>query len=191
MSVGRPYFDAMVVPDRHGAAVPARRRPRAAVGTRDSASEMQRALLPPLITGAIVARGHRIRARRAQSVDARSRSLFGGYAAHVTMREMWLPLRQRMKRGDSLGDALVEGAAAPRTPPFRLVHRARRRGHRARRHRRQQHDAQPAGMHSSPRARPRDAAGYDAHLHRHRGARRAASAVDHRALQRHARTASR
>jgi cytochrome c-type biogenesis protein CcmF len=34
---------------------------------------------------------------------------FGGYAAHVTLRELWLPLRQRMRaHGESVGRAFVE-----------------------------------------------------------------------------------
>ena len=33
----------------------------------------------------------------------------GGYAAHVTLAQMWQPLVQRLRRGDSFGNALVNG----------------------------------------------------------------------------------
>jgi cytochrome c-type biogenesis protein CcmF len=71
-----------------------------------SRKEIQRALLPPFITGAIVlAIGYALGVRNAWTLLT---LLFGGYAAHVTMAQMWLPLRQRLKRGDSFGPALVD-----------------------------------------------------------------------------------
>jgi cytochrome c-type biogenesis protein CcmF len=33
----------------------------------------------------------------------------GGYAAQVTIKEMFVPMLQRLRRGDTLGNALVEG----------------------------------------------------------------------------------
>jgi cytochrome c-type biogenesis protein CcmF len=71
-----------------------------------SRKEMQRALLPPFITGVVVlAIGYVLGVRNLWTLLT---LLFGGYAAHVTFAQMWLPLRQRMKRGDSFGPALVD-----------------------------------------------------------------------------------
>jgi len=67
---------------------------------------MQRALLPPFITGAVVLiAGYALAVRNPWTLLT---LLFGGYAAHVTLAQMWLPLRQRMKRGDSFGPALID-----------------------------------------------------------------------------------
>jgi cytochrome c-type biogenesis protein CcmF len=71
-----------------------------------SKKEIQSSLLPPLITGAIVmAIGLALGVRNVWTVLT---LLFGGYAAHVTMAQMWLPFRQRIKRGDAIGPALVD-----------------------------------------------------------------------------------
>jgi cytochrome c-type biogenesis protein CcmF len=89
MSVGRPYFDAMVVPIGTallfligvGPALPWGR------GTRD---EILRATLPPLATGVVLAViGYAVGVRNGWTIVT---LLFGGYAAHVTLTEMWLPV---------------------------------------------------------------------------------------------------
>jgi cytochrome c-type biogenesis protein CcmF len=106
MSVGRPYFDRMVVPV--GAALlfligvgPALPWGRA---TRE---QIKRALLPP-IAGAILLSGLGF-VLGVKSPWTLLTLAFGGYAAQVTLTEMWVPLVQRMRRGDSFGEALVEG----------------------------------------------------------------------------------
>jgi len=105
MSVGRPYFDAMVVPIGTALLFLLGIGPALPWG-KASRKEMQRALLPPFITGVVVlAIGYLLGVRNLWTLLT---LLFGGYAAHVTFAQMWLPLRQRMKRGDSFGPALVD-----------------------------------------------------------------------------------
>jgi len=100
MSVGRPYFDAMVVPIGTallfligvGPALPWGR------GTRE---EILRATLPPLATGVVLAAiGYAVGVRNGWTIVT---LLFGGYAAHVTLKEMWLPVarggRRALRRG--------------------------------------------------------------------------------------------
>ncbi len=105
MSVGRPYFDAMVVPVGTALLFLIGVGPALPWG-KASKKEILRSLLPPLITGAIVmAIGLALGVRNVWTVLT---LLFGGYAAHVTMAQMWLPFRQRVKRGDAIGPALVD-----------------------------------------------------------------------------------
>jgi cytochrome c-type biogenesis protein CcmF len=105
MSVGRPYFDAMVVPVGTALLFLIGVGPALPWG-KASRKEILRSLLPPLITGAIVmAIGLALGVRNVWTVLT---LLFGGYAAHVTMAQMWLPFRQRVKRGDAIGPALVD-----------------------------------------------------------------------------------
>ena len=78
MSVGRPYFDEHGRAGRHGAAVPPRRRSGAAVGTRRSREQMLRALLPPLITGAVASASSATRSASRNAVDA----------AHAALRRL-------------------------------------------------------------------------------------------------------
>jgi cytochrome c-type biogenesis protein CcmF len=94
MSVGRPYFDAMSVP--LGAALlflmgvgPALPWGRA------TPEQVRRALLPPL-AGAVIAAvvGLAAGARNPWAVVTIA---FGGYTAWVTLAELTLPVRQRMK----------------------------------------------------------------------------------------------
>jgi cytochrome c-type biogenesis protein CcmF len=68
---------------------------------------MLKALLPPMITGAVLAAiGAAVHVTNGWTLA----TLFvGGYAAHVTLAEMWTPLMQRLRRGDSFGSALVNG----------------------------------------------------------------------------------
>ena len=106
MSVGRPYFDSMVIPV--GAALlfvlgigPALPWGRA---TRE---QLKKALLPPLIGAAVfLAGGYLLGVRGGWTLLTLA---FGGYAAQVTIGEMFLPMLQRLRRGDSVGAAFVEG----------------------------------------------------------------------------------
>jgi cytochrome c-type biogenesis protein CcmF len=105
MSVGRPYFDSMVVPIGAvllfilgvGPALP---------WGRASKEQAKRALLPPLIGAAIVAAiGFALGVRNPWTVITLA---FGGYAAQVTLGQMWLPVVQRIRRGDSAGHAIID-----------------------------------------------------------------------------------
>ena len=105
MSVGRPYFDTMVVPIGTALLFLLGVGPALPWG-KASKKEAQRALLPPLITGAIVLIiGYALGVRNGWTLLT---LMFGGYAAHVTLAQMWLPFRQRLKKGDSFGSALVD-----------------------------------------------------------------------------------
>jgi len=106
MSVGRPYFDAMVVPAGAallfvlgvGPALPWGR------GTRQ---QILRSILPPLASGIVLAAlGYLLHVRNGWTLLTLG---FGGYAAHVTLAQMWQPLVQRLRGGDTFGHALVEG----------------------------------------------------------------------------------
>jgi cytochrome c-type biogenesis protein CcmF len=106
MSVGRPYFDAMAVP--LGAALlflmgvgPALPWGRA------TPEQMRKALLPPLVGAAVaVAVGLAVGARNPWTVATIA---FGGYTAWVTVGELLLPMRQRMKsHGEGPAQAFVE-----------------------------------------------------------------------------------
>jgi cytochrome c-type biogenesis protein CcmF len=105
MSVGRPYFDRMVIPV--GAALlfllgvgPALPWGRA---TRE---QLRKALLPPVI-GAVLflVGGYAFGVRSPWTLLTLA---FGGYAAQVTMQQMWLPVVQRMRGGHSIGNAVIE-----------------------------------------------------------------------------------
>jgi cytochrome c-type biogenesis protein CcmF len=105
MSVGRPYFDAMVVPVGTALLFLLGVGPALPWG-KTNRKEMLRALLPPLITGAIaLIIGYAFGVRNAWTLVT---LLFGGYAAHVTLAQMWLPLRQRLKKGDAFAPALID-----------------------------------------------------------------------------------
>src|SRR5438105_14591726 len=105
MSVGRPCFDAMVVPVGTALLFLLGVGPALPWG-KTSRKEMLRALLPPLITGAIaLVIGYAFGVRNAWTLVT---LLFGGYAAHVTFAQMWLPLRQRLKKGDAFAPALID-----------------------------------------------------------------------------------
>jgi cytochrome c-type biogenesis protein CcmF len=106
MSVGRPYFDRMAVP--LGAALlfvmgvgPALPWGRA---TREQAKA---ALLPPLAGGvALLLVGFALGARGPWTLLT---LFFGGFTAQVTLRELFLPARQRMRaRGEDPLSAFVE-----------------------------------------------------------------------------------
>lgn len=105
MSVGRPFFDTMVVPV--GAALlfllgigPALPWGRA---TRE---QIKRALLPPIIGGLLLAAaGFALGARNFWTLLTLA---FGGYALQVTIAQMWLPVLQRMKSGENVFAATVQ-----------------------------------------------------------------------------------
>ncbi|HKO58361.1 MAG TPA: cytochrome c-type biogenesis CcmF C-terminal domain-containing protein, partial [Thermoanaerobaculia bacterium] len=105
MSVGRPYFDAMVVPIGTvllfllgvGPALP---------WGRARKGQAMRALLPPVTAGLLVTGAGLVLG--ATNFWTLLTLAFGGYAAHVTMAEMWSPVAARMKRGESVGTAVVQ-----------------------------------------------------------------------------------
>ncbi|MGZ4779378.1 MAG: heme lyase CcmF/NrfE family subunit [Thermoanaerobaculia bacterium] len=106
MSVGRPYFDSMVVPIGAALLFLLGIGPALPWG-RASSDEARRSLLPPLVGAVVLAAvGFALGARNPWTLLTLA---FGGYAAQVTLGEMWLPLVQRLRRGDSFGTALVEG----------------------------------------------------------------------------------
>jgi cytochrome c-type biogenesis protein CcmF len=106
MSVGRPFFDSMTIPLGAlllfllgiGPALP---------WGRASGEQVKRALLPP-IAGAVLLSGLGY-ALGAHAPWTLITLAFGGYAAWVTIAQMFLPMRQRMKNGDTAGNAFVEG----------------------------------------------------------------------------------
>jgi len=106
MSVGRPYFDAMVVPAGTALLFLLGVGPALPWG-RASRQQIFKALLPPIVTGGVLlALGAAFRINNGWTLA----TLFvGGYAAHVTLAQMWQPLVQRLRRGDSFGNALVNG----------------------------------------------------------------------------------
>jgi len=106
MSVGRPYFDAMVVPAGTALLFLLGVGPALPWG-RASKRQMLRALLPPIITGAVLL-GIGF-AMHVTNVWTLVTLFFGGYAAHVTLAEMFLPFIQRLRRGEGVGSALVNG----------------------------------------------------------------------------------
>ena len=106
MSVGRPYFDSMTVPLGAlllflmgvGPALP---------WGRATAEQIKKALIPPVIGAAVFAAlGYALGVRAPWTLLTLA---FGGYAAYVTLAQMFIPMLQRMRSGDSLGTALVDG----------------------------------------------------------------------------------
>ncbi len=89
MSVGRPYFDSMVVPVGVALLFLLGIGPALPWG-RATKSQVIRSLVPPLITGAVIALiGYAAGVRNVWTVVT---LLFGGYAAHVTLVEMFSPV---------------------------------------------------------------------------------------------------
>jgi cytochrome c-type biogenesis protein CcmF len=103
MSVGRPYFDRMSVPIGVcllfvmgiGPALP---------WGRATGQQLRSALVPPLLTAAALAvLGFVLEVRNAWTLLA---LFFGGFTAHVTVSELLLPVRQRMRsHGESFAEA--------------------------------------------------------------------------------------
>ena len=109
MSVGRPYFERMVVPAGAALLFLLGVGPALPWG-RASREQLRRALLPPLIGATIfLVIGYVLGVRSGWTLLTIA---FGGYAAQVTLKEMWRPLVQRLRRGDTIGTALVEGQLA-------------------------------------------------------------------------------
>jgi cytochrome c-type biogenesis protein CcmF len=104
MSVGRPYFDSMVVPVGLALVFLIGVGPALPWG-RVSRGDWKRALLP-LISGAVVgAIGAALGVRNGWTLA----TLFaGGYAMDVTIRQIFAPVRSRMQRGESIGAAFME-----------------------------------------------------------------------------------
>src|SRR5205814_5686189 len=92
MSVGRPYFDAMVVPAGTALLFLLGVGPALPWG-RASRQQILKALLPPIVTGGVLlALGAAFRINNGWTLA----TLFvGGYAAHVTLAQLWQPLVQR------------------------------------------------------------------------------------------------
>ena len=105
MSVGRPYFDSMVVPIGAALLFVLGIGPALPWG-RASRDEVRKALLPP-IAGAVVFAliGYIANVRSPWTLLTLA---FGGYAAWVTFAQMFLPMLQRMKRGDSVATSFVD-----------------------------------------------------------------------------------
>jgi len=106
MSVGRPYFDRMSVPIGVALLFLLGVGPALPWG-RATPAQVRRALLPPLAGGvAFLALGLAAGVRAPWALVA---LLFGGYAAQVTLAELWLPVGQRMKsRNESVLRALAQ-----------------------------------------------------------------------------------
>jgi len=115
MSVGRPYFDKMAVPIGLALLFLMGVGPALPWG-RANGEQMRRALIPPAIGGAIAAAiGWAAGVRHGWTLLTLA---FGGYTLWITVREIWLPVRQRMRsRGEGVGEAIVASQ----------IHRGRRR----------------------------------------------------------------
>ncbi|HEX7706806.1 MAG TPA: heme lyase CcmF/NrfE family subunit [Thermoanaerobaculia bacterium] len=106
MSVGRPYFDAMVVPIGAALLFILGVGPALPWG-RATGAQIKKALLPPVAGGVILAiLGFAFGVRNGWTLVTLA---FGGYAAQVTFSQMFLPMIQRMRRGESFSTALVDG----------------------------------------------------------------------------------
>jgi cytochrome c-type biogenesis protein CcmF len=106
MSVGRPYFDRMVVPLAAALLFLMGVGPALPWG-RATKEQMKRSLLPP-IAGAVVFLGLGLLAG-SRSPWTLATLAFGGYAAQVTFGAMFVPMVQRLRKGENAFDAFVEG----------------------------------------------------------------------------------
>ncbi|HET7293625.1 MAG TPA: cytochrome c-type biogenesis CcmF C-terminal domain-containing protein [Vicinamibacteria bacterium] len=106
MSVGRPYFDRMAVPIGVALLFLMGVGPALPWG-RATAAQVRSALLPPAANGVLLALvGLAAGARNPWTLLT---FFFGGYAAHVTLRELWLPVARRVReRGEGLARAVGE-----------------------------------------------------------------------------------
>jgi len=106
MSVGRPYFDQMAVPLGVALLLLMGVGPALPWG-RTTPAQMRQALLPPLAGGVLVLlAGLAFGVRNPWTLAT---LLFGGYTAQVTLRELWLPVHQRMRaHGEGLLTAVRE-----------------------------------------------------------------------------------
>jgi cytochrome c-type biogenesis protein CcmF len=106
MSVGRPYFDRMAVPLGVALLFVMGVGPALPWG-RATKQQLQRALLLPLFTAAVLAvAGLALGVRNPWTLLS---LFFGGFTAHVTVSEMLLPVRQRMRaHGEGLVEAFLQ-----------------------------------------------------------------------------------
>jgi cytochrome c-type biogenesis protein CcmF len=96
MSVGRPYFDSMVVPVGAALLFLLGIGPALPWG-RATKEQILRALVPPLFTGAIAGiAGYAFGVRNAWTFLT---LFFGGYAAHVTLLQLWRGGSKSLSRG--------------------------------------------------------------------------------------------
>jgi cytochrome c-type biogenesis protein CcmF len=73
---------------------------------RATRQQMMRALVPPIFgAGVLVLIGYLLGVRNAWTIVTLA---FGGYAAWVTLAEMWMPVVARMKRGESITTATAQ-----------------------------------------------------------------------------------
>ena len=106
MSVGRPYFDSMVVPIGAALLFLLGVGPALPWG-RATKEQIKKSLLPPLVgAGILLTLGYLGGARNTWTLITLA---FGGYAAQVTLTQMFLPMIQRMRRGESAATAFVDG----------------------------------------------------------------------------------
>lgn len=106
MSVGRPYFDRMAVPLGVALLFLMGVGPALPWGSATGA-QLRKALLPPLIgAGVGLLLGLGVGVRNPWTLVAMA---FAGYTAQITLRELWLPVKQRLAKGETLGSALVGG----------------------------------------------------------------------------------
>jgi cytochrome c-type biogenesis protein CcmF len=122
MSVGRPYFDRMAVPIGAALLFLLGVGPALPWG-RATARQMRDALLPPLAGAAFfAAAGFAFGVRNPWTLVTLA---FGGYAAQVTLRELWAPVaRRRAAHGQGFWQALQEtqlGAGRRRASAY-VVH---------------------------------------------------------------------
>ncbi|MFL5457399.1 MAG: heme lyase CcmF/NrfE family subunit [Myxococcales bacterium] len=102
MSVGRPYFDQMALPVGLALLFVMGVGPALPWG-RATREQVRRALLPPLAGACVLAlAGFLLGVRNRWTLAA---LLFGGFTAQVTLSEMLLPVRQRMR---THGEGVVE-----------------------------------------------------------------------------------
>jgi cytochrome c-type biogenesis protein CcmF len=106
MSVGRPYFDSMVIPIGAALLFVLGIGPALPWG-RASREQIKKALVPPLIGAAVLATlGYLAGVRGPWTLLTLA---FGGYAAQVTLGQMFIPMLQRVRKGESLSSAFVDG----------------------------------------------------------------------------------
>ena len=112
MSVGRPYFDRMSVPIGVALLFVMGVGPALPWG-RATPQQVRSALLPPLLGASVVAiAGFALGVRNPWTLLA---LLFGGFTAQVTLSEMFLPVRQRMRaHGEGLLEAFQQAQSRGR-----------------------------------------------------------------------------
>jgi len=105
MSVGRPYFESMVVPAGVALLFLLGIGPALPWG-RATKPQIVRALVPPFIgAGVLLILGIALGVRNGWTLATLA---VGGYAAWVTLAQMWLPVAQRVKHGESIGNAALQ-----------------------------------------------------------------------------------